>query len=211
MSIHQKRLLIGLKNGINNKKMKTKHLAITFGITCLLLSIGLHYCTPKPKHINTTLDSLTTANKAIEVQLGYALAEVQTQSDRAVKAEMAARQRDTIYLTRIKVIIKQAPDTCQPYLIAMQNECDTLVLAHVNSELTKDTLIEKQSGVINLYAEKDSVSQQVIGQQGKVINELTKDNKKLTRKNKVAKFFNKVLVGAAVGFTAVVVYFTMLK
>ena len=211
MSIHQKRLLIGLINGIKNNNMKTNHIAITFGITCLLLSIGLHYCTPKPQHTNTTLDSLTTANKAIEVQLGYALAEAQTQSDRAVKAEMAARQRDTIYLTRIKVIREQAPDTCQPYLLAMKNECDTLVLAHVNSELAKDTLIEKQSGVIAIALEKDSVSQQVIGQQGKVIGDKDKEIKKLTRKNKVAKFFNKVLVGAAVGFTAVIVYFTMFK
>lgn len=211
MSIQQKRLLIGLTNGIKNNNMKTKHLAITFGIVCLLLSICLHYCTPKTQQNNTILDSLTFANKAIEVQLGYALAEVQTQTDRAAKAEMAASQRDTVYLTRIKVIIKQAPDTCQPYLIAMKNECDTLVLAHVNSKMSKDTLIEKQSGVINLYAEKDSVSQLVIGQQGKVINDLTTDNKKLIRKNKVAKFFNKVLVGAAVGFTAVVVYFTSVK
>lgn len=200
-----------MEMGANNNNMKPHQQIISFAVLCLLLVIGLNHCAPKPQHINTTLDSLTTANKAIEVQLGYALAEAQTQADRAVKAEMAARERDTVYLTRIKVIIKQAPDTCQPYLIAMQSECDTLVLAHVNSEMAKDTLIEKQSGVINLYAEKDSVSQLVISQQGKIINDLTKDNKKLIRKNKVAKFFNKVLVGAAVGFTSVVVYFTSVK
>ena len=191
--------------------MTTKHLAITFGITCLILSICLHYCTPKPKHHPSALDSLTFVNKAIEVQLGYALAEAQKQSARAVKAELAAKQRDTIYLTRTRTIMAAAPIDCQPFLTEMNLECDTLIMAHVYSEMVKDTLLMRKDTVINLYAEKDSVSQLVIGQQGKVISDLTSDNKKLTRKNKVAKFFNKVLVGAAVGFTAVVVYFTMLK
>jgi hypothetical protein len=50
-----------------------------------------------------------------------------------------------------------------------------------------------------------------VDKQQSVIDATDKKLKKAERKAKVAKFFNKVLVGAAVGFTAVVVYFTMVK
>lgn len=174
--------------------MTTKHLAITFGITCLLLSICLHYCTPKPKHKASALDSLTFANKAIEVQLGYALAEAQKQSDRAVKAELAAKQRDTIYLTRTRTIIASAPIDCQPFLTEMNLECDTLIMAHVYSEMVKDTLLAEKDTVINLYAEKDSVSQLVIGEQK---TELKKSAKE-TRKERNGK---RAAIGLGIGMT----------
>ena len=77
-------------------------------------------------------------------------------------------------------------------------------MAHVNSELSKDTLITNKDAVIELYAAKDSTSQLVIGEQWKQIN-------KLTRKAKVARFFNKVLVGAAVAATGVVMWLTVTK
>ena len=52
MSIHQKRLLIGLINGINNNNMKTQYQLITFAVICLLLIIGLNHCAKeKPKTI----------------------------------------------------------------------------------------------------------------------------------------------------------------
>jgi|LakMenE18May11ns_1017448.scaffolds.fasta_scaffold9956022_5 hypothetical protein len=52
MSIHQKRLLIGLTNGINNNNMKPQHQLITFAALCLLLIIGLNHCAKdKPKTI----------------------------------------------------------------------------------------------------------------------------------------------------------------
>ena len=144
---------------------------VGFRIALCLLLIGIattiHCVCNKVQEVETVnkTDSLTTINKALEVQLGYALAEAQTQATRAVKAETAAKQRDTIYVTRTKWIKSIAPDTCQPYLDAIQNECDTLVLMHVNSEMSKDALIEKQNGVISIALEKDSVSQLVIGEQ----------------------------------------------
>ena len=52
MSIHQKRLLIGLINGIKNNNMKPQHQLITFAVLCLLLIIGLNHCAKdKPKPI----------------------------------------------------------------------------------------------------------------------------------------------------------------
>jgi len=174
---------------------------IALGCIALFKSNNTTYKTnPKQQYI----DSLIEVNKTKDVQIGYALAEAQTQSDRAVKAELAAKQRDTVYLTRVKYIRQLAPDTCQPYLEAMGKECDTLIMAHVNNEMAKDTLLAKKEAVIELYAAKDSTSQLVIGDQVKQIN-------KLTRKAKAVRFFNKVLVGAAVAATGVVMWLTVVK
>jgi hypothetical protein len=50
--MHQKRLLIGLINGIKNNNMKPHHQIITFAVLCLLLVIGLNHCAKdKPKTI----------------------------------------------------------------------------------------------------------------------------------------------------------------
>ena len=179
-------------NATENKR--TKYGFIIFGITCLILSICLHYCTPKPKQHPSALDSLTFVNKAIEVQLGYALAEAQKQADRAVKAELAAKQRDTIYLTRTRTIIASAPIDCQPFLTEMNLECDTLIMAHVYSGMVKDTLLMRKDTVINLYAEKDSISQLVIGEQ----KEDLKQAKKETRKERNGK---RAAIGLGIGMT----------
>jgi len=181
-------------------------LIILFGAICLVALLPLKYCnTPtKTDTKHQYIDSLLEVNKALEVQLGYALAEAQTASDRAVKAELAAKQRDTVYLTRVKVIKQLSPDTCQPYLEAMGKECDTLIMAHVNNEMAKDTLLAKKEAVIELYAAKDSTSQLVISEQGKEIKTLTKQNKR-------AKFWGKLAVGAAVVYTGVVMWLTVTK
>jgi hypothetical protein len=75
-------------------------------------------------------------------------------------------------------------------------------------------LFEKLLVTDSISLVKDSVIIELdlqVDKQGKVIEATDKKLKKAERKAKVAKFFNKVLVGAAVGFTAVVVYFTMVK
>jgi len=87
-------------------------------------------------------------------------AEAQANGLRAAKFELLARERDTIYLTRIEYIKSAAPDTCQPYLIAMQMECDTLVQLHRNVSLVKDTLIDTLKAIIvnrNSVIANDSV------------------------------------------------------
>ena len=155
----------------------------------------------KEQHLT---DSLKFINKAIEVQLGYALADAQSQSARAVKAETAAKQRDTVYLTRIKWIKQAAPIDCQPYLTEMGQECDTLIMMHVFSEMSKDTLLMKKDTVINLYAKKDSVSQLVISEQGKEIKQAHKQTKR-------AKFWGKAAVVVAVVWTGFVMCVTVVK
>jgi len=155
----------------------------------------------QPKH--GTSDSLLFVNKALESQLGYALAEAQTASDRAVKAELAAKQRDTVYLTRIKVIKQLAPDTCQPYLDAMGRECDTLIMAHVNNEMAKDTLIAKKDSVIDLYAKKDTISQQSITLLRDEVKQSDKRAKRAQLVSKIVTWSSLVVIGVVTVITMV--------
>jgi len=188
---------------------RTKQFMIAFGVCCLLLAIFMTKCgtnkgkfiTPREQHL---IDSLKFINKAIEVQLGFALADAQTQSARAVKAETAAKQRDTVYLTRIGKIQQAAPIDCQPYLTEMGKECDTLIMMHVLSEMSKDTLLMKKDTVINFYAKKDTVSQLVISEQGKEIKQAHKQTKR-------TKFWGKLAIGAAVVWTGFVMWVTISK
>ena len=191
--------------------MKTKHLAITFGITCLVLSICLHYCNPQPQPTSNNYDSLVDVLKAYDKYIGIREIEYKQQMDRAVKAENELKERKPIYIERVKVIKEQAPDTCQPYLIAMQAECDTLQSKSDSTIAELKLTVAKADTLIKEVVAKSETLEHFNDKLTSENKELEKDKKKAERKAKVAKFFNKVLVGAAVGFTAVVVYFTMFK
>ncbi len=177
--------------------------AIIFAALVMLLLIWMQGCHKQRPQLASN-DSLIWANSILSKQYGMMSAEAQAQGLRAARAEQMARERDTIYISRTKIIIKQAPDTCQPYLLAMGQECDTLVLAHVNSELAKDTLIDLQSGIIanrNDVIHNDSIVKIDLNKQ------LVNSDKKL----KMAKIGNKILTGLAIGFAAVVTYTTIFK
>lgn len=143
--------------------MKTDTLGAVAIIAAILVIFALFQwkqCGTEQHHPQVNTDSLIFANKTLEKQYGMMSAEAQAQGLRASQAENKARQRDTIYITRTKTIFKEAPDTCQPYLIAMQKECDTLIKMHVNSEMAKDTLIAIKDRIIvnrNSVIENDSV------------------------------------------------------
>jgi hypothetical protein len=197
----------------------TKHLAITFGITCLLLSICLHYCTPHPQP--TPTDS-TSIWKSQAKQAGNAAAVYMTEVSRLQSRllekdnqlrDVLAHEKQLTYtnLGLIKRLRETAPKDCTPYI-------DSTVTYYTEIMEVKDSsysaLMEKLLVTDSLSLVKDSVIIELNVQadvQNKVIEQVEADKKKAERKAKVAKFFNKVLVGAAVGFTAVVVYFTMVK
>ena len=184
---------------------KNERLAyITSGLSIILLLFLLwfpYYCGNKPNTSVNYTDSLAIQQAKInelEKQLGYTLNDVSRANDARMKAEMKSHERDTIYLTRTRTIFKEAPDTCQPYLTAIVQECDTLVLSKekVISELKvesaeKDTAITQQGQII------DAQSKQV-GILKDANDSLAVDNKKLERKVK----FNRAL--AKIGGWAVV-------
>ena len=197
----------------------TKHFAITFGITCLLLSICLHYCNPQPQP--TPTDS-TSIWKQQAKQAGNAAAiymtEVSRLQSRLIDKDTQLRdvlahekQLTATNLGLIKRLRETAPKPCEPYIdstVTYYNEIldvkDSSYARLFEKLLVTDSLsLVKDSVIIELNVQADV--------QGKVIEATDKKLKKAERKAKVAKFFNKVLVGAAVGFTAVVVYFTMVK
>jgi hypothetical protein len=197
----------------------TKHLAITFGIPCLLLAIGLHYCNPQPQP--TTTDS-TSIWKAQAKQAGNAAAVYMTEvsrlnkrlleKDNQLRDVLAHEKQLTISnLGLIKRLRETAPKDCEPYIdstVTYYNEIlnvkDSSYASLFEKLLVTDSLsLVKDSVIIELGVQADV--------QGKVIEATDKKLKKAERKARRAKFFNKVLVGAAVGFTAVVVYFTMVK
>ena len=86
-------------------KNKTTLILITSIVITLLL---LKFCNNSKEVNNSQLDSLQLANKVLTEQYGMMSANAQAQQTRAEKAEMMARQRDTIYLTRVKKIFVNA-------------------------------------------------------------------------------------------------------
>lgn len=173
--------------------MKTDTLGAVAIIAAILVIFALFQwkqCGTEQHHPQVNTDSLIFANKTLEKQYGMMSAEAQAQGLRASQAENKARQRDTIYITRTKTIFKEAPDTCQPYLIAMQKECDTLIKMHVNSEMAKDTLIAIKDSIIvnrNSVIENDSV----------LIAESDAAKKKAEKEAKRSRFITKVVTTAA--------------
>jgi hypothetical protein len=199
--------------------MKTKHIAITFGITCLLLSIGLHYCTPHPQHTQTDSTSIW---KQQAKQAGNAAAIYMTEVSRLQSRllekdnqlrDVRAHEKQLTYtnLGLIKRLRETAPKPCDPYIdstVTYYNEVinvkDSSYAKLFEKLLVTDLIsLVKDSVIIELNVQADV--------QGKVIEQQDKKLKKAERKARRAKVLNKVLVGAAVGFTAVVVYFTMVK
>ncbi len=124
MSIHQKRLLIGLINGINNNNMKQQHQLITFAVLCLLLIIGLNHCAKeKPKQI--PFDYKTEA-QMIKKQFGIEQAILLNQLENvnrrlqvANNAKDSIRKRE-ISLTNTNIaLMKKLRQT-------LPKECDTV-------------------------------------------------------------------------------------
>jgi len=199
--------------------MKTKHLAITFGITCLLLSIGLHYCTPHPQPTQTDSTSIW---KSQAKQAGNAAAIYMTEvsrlqsrlleKDNQLKDALAhEKQLTATNLGLIKRLRETAPKDCTPYIdstVTYYNEImdvkDSSYAALMDKLLVTDSIsLVKDSVIVELNVQVDN--------QGKVIEATDKKLKKAERKARRAKVLNKILFIAAAAYTGVVVYFTMVK
>jgi hypothetical protein len=124
MSIHQKRLLIGLKNGINNNNMKPHNQIITFAVLCLILVIGLSKCAKEqPKVI--PFDYRTEAEmmkKQFGIEQAILLNQLEAANRRlqsANNAKDSIRQRELSLTNTNIALLKKLRDR-------LPKECDTV-------------------------------------------------------------------------------------
>jgi uncharacterized protein YdeI (YjbR/CyaY-like superfamily) len=193
--------------------------SIIFASVAMMALMFMKQCNPQPQTIQSDSTSIW---KQQAKQAGNAAAIYMTEvsrlnkrlleKDNQLKDVLAHEKQLTISnLGLIKKLRETAPKDCEPYIdstVTYYNEImevkDSSYAVLFEKLLVTDSLsLVKDSVIIELNVQADV--------QGKVIEQVEADKKKAERKAKVAKFFNKVLVGAAVGFTAVVVYFTMVK
>lgn len=199
---------------IKEKKIKQQQIAIGALVLLIVLSslVGIYAAyLIKPIATANNYDSLVNVLKSKDKYIGIVEADLSKQTDRRVKAENALRDRKPIYVTRVDSIIKSAPDTCKEYLIAVKNECDTLQAK--SDSLINELKIEvaKSDTVIEAYKSKGETLEHFNDKLTSENKELGKENKQLSKYNKRAKFWGKVAIGAAVVWTGVVMWVTVVK
>jgi len=171
---------------------------VAFAILLLLR----YCCYPQTKTLAPqNYDSIVDVLKAQEKYIGIREIEYKASQDRAAKAEKAIRDRKPIYITRVERIVQSAPDTCQPYLIALKQECDTL-------QAKSDSLINELK---NTVAKADTLIKGVVAKSETLEHfndkltaenkELVKDNVKEKRKGYFKGLWHGTLLGAAIKTT----------
>jgi hypothetical protein len=159
-------------------------------IIILLLSLNYIKCNTPTTQPQPSSDSLRMAIKILERQIGISEAERQQAMQRAVKAENDLKNRKPIYIERVRVIKESAPDTCQPYLTAIQAECDTM-LAKADTTISElKNVIVNDSIVIAGYVQLDSAKTV------RIVN-LETDNATKDKQVKKLKLGTKIIAGVA--------------
>ena len=153
MSIHQKRLLIGLINGIKNNNMKPHRQIITFAVLCLLLIIGLNHCAKdKPKQI--PFDYKTEAElmkKQFGIEQAILLNQLENVNRRlqvANNAKDSIRQREISLSNTNIALLKKLRDR-------LPKECDTVFVLCDEIINVKDS---SYAALFNAFQLCDSVS-----------------------------------------------------
>ena len=153
MSIHQKRLLIGLKNGINNNNMKPHNQIITFAVLCLILVIGLSKCAKEqPKVI--PFDYRTEAEmmkKQFGIEQAILLNQLEAANRRlqsANNAKDSIRQRELSLTNTNIALLKKLRDR-------LPKECDTVFVLCDEIINVKDS---SYAALFNAFQVCDSVS-----------------------------------------------------
>jgi hypothetical protein len=184
---------------------------LIFASVSMMCLIFMKQCNPHPKPHRSSYDSIVDVLKGYDKFIGIREIEYKAQVDRAIKAENALNDRKPIYIERVKVIREQAPDTCQPYLTAMQAECDTLqmrsdsTIAELKQTVAKaDTLIK---GVVSKSETLEHFNDKLTSEN----KELEKDKAKAERKVKRAKIVSKVVTWSAAVLVGVITFVTVVK
>ncbi len=153
MSIHQKRLLIGLINGIKNNNMKPHHQIITFAVLCLLLIIGLNHCAkdnPKPILFDYKLEA-ELMKKQFGIEQAILLNQLEAATRRlqfANNAKDSIRKRELSLSNTNIALMKKLRDT-------LPKECDTVFVLCDEIINVKDS---SYAALFNAFQLCDSVS-----------------------------------------------------
>ena len=210
---------------------RTKQFMIAFGVICLLLAILMTKCgknkgnftTPREQHL---IDSINFIRAIEKKQAGKEIAILLNENTQLQKDKMILKQeKDSIKqherqliatnTNLIKKMRETAPKECQPYI----DSCDEY---HKQIELSKDNAYNKQAEELCKSEESNTKLMQTIGIKDV---EAAKDSMNYAKNMKVkdieidqahkqtkrTKFWGKLAIGAAVVWTGVVMYVTVVK
>jgi len=184
-----------------NDPKRNKYGFILFGLACLLLSIGLHYCTPKPKHKSSNNDSLRLALKIQEKQIGILLNEIQAATDSRVASQNKINENKTVYITSTQIVHDHAPDTCKPYIAAVKAECATIMMMY-------DTVITKYQNEVFAYDTTVKALQSNNETLKHFNDKLEAEVNVSDKKAKRAKFVSKLVTGSVLEVVGVITVVT---
>lgn len=103
-----------------------------------------HRTNVEPFNVGHNIDSLLTQTEVLR--------------ERARIAENKSRERDTIYVTRVKYIRSIAPAECDTFIQLVVQECDTLIQIKEVEIAVKDSIIVTDSTLI--VAQKQEIRKQ---------------------------------------------------
>lgn len=103
-----------------------------------------HRTNVQPFNINHNIDSLLNQTEILK--------------ERARLAESKSRERDTIYVTRVKYIRTIAPAECDTFIQLVVQECDTLIQIKEVEIAVKDSIMVTDSTLI--VAQKQEIRKQ---------------------------------------------------
>jgi hypothetical protein len=185
--------------------------AIVGLILIIIALVFMRGCESKPQLAVNNYDSIVNVLKAKDKYIGIVEIDLSKANEARVKAENELRDRKPIYITRVERIIANAPDTCKEYLIAVRNECDTMQSKSDSTISALKVEVAKSDTVINAVKSKLETVEHFNDKLTDENKELVKDVAGAERKAKWAKFWGKVAVGAAVVYTGVVMWLTVVK
>ena len=202
--------------------------AIVGLILIIIALVFMRGCESKPQ-LAENIDSLKVAYAIERNQFNHAqsmlLSEITAAAKltQQLKSENIALQARTKivegnYTALLKRVRNSAPIDCQSYIDSVDIECNKVVVAKDNEigklaaiVINQDSIVLKQMDLIGLQTEQLSKDSSHVAALNRHITTLDSEVSQANKRAKWAKFWGKVAIGAAVVYTGVVMYFTVVK
>jgi hypothetical protein len=165
-----------------------------------IIAIGMMKCCTPVNDLKLTAreDSVSNYIKQLEKQVGLSEAEAQKFHAEAVDAKNALKEYKPIYVYRTDSIIKMAPDTCYPYLLALKQQCDTMMTKYDSTIIKMGRVIKADSTVKEDYKRLVGGKDKLIAVKDSIKDSLLVVVAKFPKKLKRAKWQGRIEGGAAV-------------